>query len=83
MPFVISMALISSSHRYGIQILPKKAQTRIFPINYLNVQRKGRSGMQVSSGQVEVTSSSSGNDSNSSSTSETTRSNSNSSEIEN
>jgi len=67
---------------YGIQILPKKAQTRIFPINYLNVQRKGRSGMQVSSGQVEVTSSSSGNDSNSSSTSETTRSNSNSSEIE-
>ncbi len=65
---------------YGIQILPKKPQTRIFPINYLNVQRKGRSGMQVSSGQVEVTNSSS--DSNSSSTNETTRSNSNSSEIE-
>ena len=35
---------------YGIQILPKSLQTRIFPINYLNVVRKGRSGMKVSNG---------------------------------
>lgn len=35
---------------YGVQILPKAAQTRIFPINYLNVMRSGRSGMKVSSG---------------------------------
>ncbi|WP_221800013.1 pilus (MSHA type) biogenesis protein MshL [Oceanobacter mangrovi] len=37
---------------YGVQILPSKQQTRIYPINYLNVTRSGRSGMQVSSGQV-------------------------------
>lgn len=37
---------------YGIRILPPRPQTRIFPINYLNVQRMGRSGMNVSSGQV-------------------------------
>ncbi len=37
---------------YGIQILPSQQQTRIFPINYLNVKRQGRSGMRVSSGQV-------------------------------
>jgi len=35
---------------YGIQILPKAPQTRIFPINYLNVMRSGRSGMKVSNG---------------------------------
>ncbi|MEC8102513.1 MAG: pilus (MSHA type) biogenesis protein MshL [Pseudomonadota bacterium] len=35
---------------YGVQILPKAPQTRIFPINYLNVMRSGRSGMKVSSG---------------------------------
>jgi len=38
--------------RYGIQILPDRQQTRIFPINYLNVKRSGISGMRVSSGQV-------------------------------
>src|SRR5690606_26222246 len=37
---------------YGIQILPSQPQTRMFPINYLNVKRDGRSGMRVSSGQV-------------------------------
>ena len=38
--------------RYGVQILPLQSQTRIYPVNYLNVNRSGRSGMQVSSGQV-------------------------------
>ena len=37
---------------YGVQIMPAKQQTRMYPVNYLNVTRKGRSGMQVSSGQV-------------------------------
>lgn len=37
---------------YGIQILPKSLQTKIFPINYLNVVRNGRSGTKVSSGMV-------------------------------
>lgn len=41
-----------SESGYGIQILPKTLQTRIFPINYLNVRRLGRSGMRVSSGTV-------------------------------
>lgn len=40
---------------YGIQILPRQQQTRIFPINYLNVKRSGRSGTRVSSGQVSTT----------------------------
>ncbi len=40
---------------YGIQILPSRQQTRIFPINYLNVKRSGLSGMRVSSGQVTFT----------------------------
>jgi MSHA biogenesis protein MshL len=38
--------------RYGVQILPLLPQTRIYAVNYLNVKRSGRSGMQVSSGQV-------------------------------
>lgn len=46
---------------YGIQILPRQQQTRIFPINYLNVQRQGMSGMSVSSGQVSAKSTSSEN----------------------
>ena len=37
---------------YGIQVFPRIIQTRIFPINYLNVSRSGSSGMWVSSGQV-------------------------------
>ncbi|MFT4763190.1 MAG: MSHA biogenesis protein MshL [Oleispira sp.] len=37
---------------YGIQVYPRTVQTRIFPINYLNVSRSGSSGMWVSSGQV-------------------------------
>lgn len=37
---------------YGIQVMPPKIKTKIFPINYLNVSRSGSSGMWVSSGQV-------------------------------
>lgn len=37
---------------YGIQVSPPKIRTKIFPINYLNVNRSGSSGMWVSSGQV-------------------------------
>ena len=40
---------------YGIQVLPLTIQTRIFPINYLNVSRSGSSGMWVSSGQITST----------------------------
>lgn len=64
---------------YGIQILPKSLQTRIFPINYLNVKRTGRSGMRVSSGTV---SDSSSEDSDSDSGSSSTRSTRSSSEVE-
>ncbi|MDF1761912.1 MAG: pilus (MSHA type) biogenesis protein MshL [Oleibacter sp.] len=61
---------------YGVQILPKSPQTRMFPINYLNVKRSGRSGMKVSNGSpVDVSSSS---DSGSTSTTSST----NSSEVE-
>lgn len=37
---------------YGIQVSPPRIRTKIFPINYLNVNRSGSSGMWVSSGQV-------------------------------
>jgi MSHA biogenesis protein MshL len=37
---------------YGIQVFPLTVQTRIFPINYLNVSRSGSSGMWVSNGKV-------------------------------
>jgi MSHA biogenesis protein MshL len=40
---------------YGIQVYPRFVQTKIFPINYLNVSRSGSSGMWVSSGQVTST----------------------------
>lgn len=40
---------------YGIQVTPPKIKTKIFPINYLNVNRSGSSGMRVSSGQVTST----------------------------
>jgi len=36
----------------GFQVLPKKLVTQIFSINYLDVTRKGRSRIQVSSGQI-------------------------------
>lgn len=36
--------------QYGVQILPAIQRTQIFPVNYLNVRRFGRSGMKVSNG---------------------------------
>ncbi|MBL4796873.1 MAG: pilus (MSHA type) biogenesis protein MshL [Oleispira sp.] len=57
---------------YGIQVTPSRIKTKIFPINYLNVNRSGSSGMRISSGQV--TSVDSEEDSNNSrSTSSTTQ----------
>jgi MSHA biogenesis protein MshL len=37
---------------YGIQVTPPRIRTKIFPINYLNVNRSGSSGTRVSSGQI-------------------------------
>lgn len=56
---------------YGIQILPRQQRTEIFPINYLNVKRAGKSGMRVSSGQVSSKTTSSDNNANNSNTSKT------------
>lgn len=56
---------------YGIQVLPLTVQTRIFPINYLNVNRTGSSGMWVSSGQITSSDSSESSENSSSSTSST------------
>ncbi|MEH6448583.1 MAG: pilus (MSHA type) biogenesis protein MshL [Oleispira sp.] len=56
---------------YGIQVLPLTIQTRIFPINYLNVSRTGSSGMWVSSGQITSTDNNESSD-NSNSTSSST-----------
>jgi len=36
----------------GYIVLPARIQSRVFPVNYLNVSRKGESLMTVSSGQV-------------------------------
>ena len=66
---------------YGIQILPSLPQTRIFPVNYLNVKRFGRSGTRISSGQVTSVENDS-NDNNDNSSNETTTSTLNSSEVE-
>lgn len=40
---------------YGYRVLPRTRQTRIYPINYLNVNRTGRSGMEVSNGKMQAT----------------------------
>lgn len=39
---------------YGYQILPKTLQSRVFQINYLNMNRLGMSTTSVSSGQISV-----------------------------
>jgi MSHA biogenesis protein MshL len=61
---------------YGIQVFPRTLQTRIFPINYLNVSRSGSSGMWVSSGQITSTDNSEGSGDTSTSSSSTTAINS-------
>jgi len=65
---------------YGVQILPRQQQTRVFPINYLNVKRSGRSGMRVSSGQVTTTEEV--NSANNSTVSQSSSQSSNSSQVE-
>ncbi|WP_157729690.1 pilus (MSHA type) biogenesis protein MshL [Bacterioplanes sanyensis] len=65
---------------YGIRISPPQRQTRIFALNYLNVQRAGRSGMSVSSGQV--TSTDTSDDDDDSSTTSTRTATVNSTQVE-
>lgn len=36
----------------GYQILPNKLKTMMYAVNYLDIERQGRSNMQISSGQV-------------------------------
>ncbi|MCP4386860.1 MAG: pilus (MSHA type) biogenesis protein MshL [Gammaproteobacteria bacterium] len=50
-------------------MLPARIQSKIFPVNYLNVSRSGESLMTVSSGQIENTSGGSDSDSSNSSSS--------------
>lgn len=38
---------------YGYKVIPKKLQSRIFKVSYLNVNREGKSVTRVNSGQVE------------------------------
>ncbi|MFG1497634.1 secretin N-terminal domain-containing protein [Saccharospirillum sp. HFRX-1] len=37
---------------YGYRVLPNQIQTRIYQLNYLNIDRSGRSDTSVSSGQI-------------------------------
>jgi len=61
---------------YGVQILPRAMQTRVFRINYLNINRQGFSSTSVSSGEISQSSrgSSSAGASSVSQTSETAKS---------
>lgn len=45
---------------YGYQIVPRKLKNRIFRVNYLNINRVGKSSMLVSSGQVSLSEQSDG-----------------------
>ena len=40
------------SKPYGYHILPRELQSRVFPINYLNINRSGRSATTISNGQI-------------------------------
>jgi len=40
---------------YGYRILPREMETRIFSVDYLNMQRKGKSSTLVSSGEITQT----------------------------
>ena len=56
---------------YGYQILPRTMQSRVFRINYLNINRSGLSTTSVSSGQVSISGQDSDNGSSTSSSRET------------
>ena len=60
----------------GYIVLPARIQSRIFPVNYLNVSRSGESIMTVSSGQIEDKEFSDDDGSSSSSTSTSVKSSS-------
>ena len=51
----------------GYIVLPARIQSKIFPVNYLNVSRAGESLMTVSSGQIEGSNNQGSNDSDNSS----------------
>ena len=57
---------------YGYEILPPTLQSRVFHINYLNVDREGVSSTSVSSGEISETTNDSGTGNNTSSTSSQT-----------
>ena len=52
---------------YGLRVLPNALESRIFQVDYLNVERSGVSSTSVSSGTLQNSSGSSGNSSDSSS----------------
>ncbi|MCP4490781.1 MAG: pilus (MSHA type) biogenesis protein MshL [Gammaproteobacteria bacterium] len=54
---------------HGYIVLPARIQSRIFPVNYLNIARAGKSSMTVSSGQLADSGSSSSSDDDDSSSS--------------
>lgn len=56
---------------YGYQILPRTMQSRVFRINYLNINRSGLSTTSVSSGQVSISGQDSDNGNSTSSSRET------------
>lgn len=56
---------------YGYQIVPRKLQTRVFRVDYLDVMRNGRSNTLVSSGQVSFSQSDQASSTGSSSTENT------------
>ncbi|MCP3688861.1 MAG: pilus (MSHA type) biogenesis protein MshL [Gammaproteobacteria bacterium] len=68
----------------GYIVLPARIQSKIFPVNYLNIARTGESSMTVSSGQLADggSSSSSGDDDSSSASSSRTQSSSINTKIE-
>lgn len=56
------------AREYGYQVVPRKLQTRVFRLDYLDVMRNGRSNTLVSSGQVSFSESNSEGAASSSST---------------
>ena len=55
---------------YGYKIVPRELQSKVFRINYLNINRRGKSATSVSSGQITSSESSSSDSSGSSSSTE-------------
>lgn len=64
-----------SHSKVGFQVMPRRLQSRIFQVNYLNVTRKGKSQTRVSSGQVSQPTAASTGGTNANGTSSSTSSN--------